>query len=194
MSWLIALSKSFQQKLSRLLIPSWLLLITRAVSWSSSRRKRTGGLKKAVIWLDCSWQAFVVPCFKTKVQDKPICACATTSQPVKSGTLHPKATGRVLVFVLNQGEVLAWELESSLLAQRTLRLPAPLLEAPLTSLVCHPSGSLFVGDEQGAVWRLQVCKTTQVWSPASLLFTAFCMLLFCVSLCYCLVAFVRWMS
>ena len=60
------------------------------------------------------------------------------------------------VFVWDQGEVAAWELESSLLTQRTLRLPAPLLQAPFTALACHHSGSLFVGDEQGAVWRLQV--------------------------------------
>ena len=55
-----------------------------------------------------------------------------------------------------QGEVLAWELESSHLAQRTLRLPAPLLQDRLTTLACQHDGTLFIGDEQGAVWRLQV--------------------------------------
>ena len=55
-----------------------------------------------------------------------------------------------------QGGVLVWELESSHLAQRTLRLPAALLEAPLSALAVHKDGSLFLGDEQGGVWRLQV--------------------------------------
>ena len=58
-----------------------------------------------------------------------------------------------------QGEVLAWELESSHLAQRNLRLPPPLLEAPLSSLAPHPDGTFFIGDECGNVWRLQVSLT-----------------------------------
>ncbi len=55
-----------------------------------------------------------------------------------------------------QSEVLAWELESSHLAQRCLRLPPPLLEAPLTALSPHLDGTLFLGDGNGNIWRLQV--------------------------------------
>lgn len=62
------------------------------------------------------------------------------------------------VRVCVQGEVLVWELESSHLAQRSLRLPAPVLEASLSALAVHDDGSLFLGDEQGTVWRLQVCR------------------------------------
>lgn len=65
---------------------------------------------------------------------------------------------RLSIPVCVQGEVLAWELESSHLAQRTLRLPAPMLEAPFTAFTCHSDGSLVIGDAQGAVWRLQVCS------------------------------------
>lgn len=57
-----------------------------------------------------------------------------------------------------QGEVMVWELEASHLAQRSLRLPAAVLEAPLSTLAVHDDGSLFLGDKQGTVWRLQVCR------------------------------------
>ena len=55
-----------------------------------------------------------------------------------------------------QSEVLAWELEPSHLAQRTLRVPQEALRAPLTALACHADGSVFLADEQGNVWQLQV--------------------------------------
>ena len=55
-----------------------------------------------------------------------------------------------------QNEVLAWELEPSHLAQRTLRVPHEALRAPLTALACHADGSVLVADEQGNVWQLQV--------------------------------------
>lgn len=61
-------------------------------------------------------------------------------------------------FVGIQGEVLVWELEASHLAQRSLRLPAAVLGALLSALAVHDDGSLFLGDEQGTVWRLQVCR------------------------------------
>ena len=73
----------------------------------------------------------------------------------------------VCVCVFIQGEVLVWELESSHLAQRSLRLPAAVLEAPLNTLAVHGDGSLFLGDEQGAVWRLQVCRMDLAFSPTT---------------------------
>ncbi len=61
-----------------------------------------------------------------------------------------------------QSEVLAWELESSHLAQRCLRLPPPLLEAPLTALGPHLDGTLFLGDGNGNIWRLQVASLPHI--------------------------------
>ena len=69
------------------------------------------------------------------------------------------------VRVCVQGEVLMWELESSHLAQRTLRLPAAVLEAALNALAVHDDGSLFLGDEKGSVWRLQVHRTLCSYLP-----------------------------
>lgn len=60
-----------------------------------------------------------------------------------------------------------WELESSHLAQRSLRLPAAVLMASLSALAVHDDGSLFLGDEQGTVWRLQVCRDLITPPPTS---------------------------
>ncbi len=73
----------------------------------------------------------------------------------KCGSSGLKASYSVNAYLM-QGEVLAWELESSHLAQRTLRVPPTLLEAPLTALAAHPDGTFFLGDDHGNVWRLQV--------------------------------------
>ncbi|KAA6425284.1 MAG: hypothetical protein FRX49_04778, partial [Trebouxia sp. A1-2] len=77
----------------------------------------------------------------------------TTSQPVIDLAWRPHTPLPAFV-TLSKSEVLAWELESSHLAQRCLRLPPPLLEAPLTALGPHLDGTLFLGDANGNIWRL----------------------------------------
>lgn len=85
----------------------------------------------------------------------------------RSSTVAVKVVKQDGKDVCVQGEVLVWELESSHLAQRSLRLPAAVLEAPLSALAVHDDGSLFLGDEQGAVWRLQVCRMDLVFTPTT---------------------------
>ncbi|DBA73164.1 TPA: hypothetical protein ACH3X2_010098 [Trebouxia sp. C0005] len=85
----------------------------------------------------------------------------TTSQPVIDLAWRPHTPLPAFV-TLSKSEVLAWELESSHLAQRCLRLPPPLLEAPLTALGPHLDGTLFLGDANGNIWRLQIALNSSL--------------------------------
>ena len=79
----------------------------------------------------------------------------TTKPTKKNGQNNVYIPTTVYFHMYVQGEVLVWELESSHLAQRTLRLPAAL-GTPFTALAVYTEGSIFLGDQQGGVWRLQV--------------------------------------